>query len=31
MALCTGNDAWEDYLLLFHFNPEFEIDEIDEA
>jgi hypothetical protein len=30
MALCTGDDGWDDYLLLFHFNPEFEIDEIDQ-
>ena len=21
MALCTGNDGWNDYVLLYHFDP----------
>ena len=28
MALCTGDNGWDDYLLLYHFNPKFEVDEI---
>lgn len=30
MTLCTGEDEWEDYLLLYHFNPEVELDSISE-
>lgn len=30
MTVCTGDDGWEDYLLLYHFNPELELDEIQE-
>jgi hypothetical protein len=26
IALCTGNDAWNDYLLLHHFDPTEELD-----
>jgi hypothetical protein len=31
MTLCTGDEGWDDYLVLWHFNPEFELDAIDEA
>lgn len=31
MTLCTGDEGWDDYLVLWHFNPEFEPDAIDEA
>jgi hypothetical protein len=30
MTLCTGEEGWDDYLLLYHFNPEIELDVIDE-
>lgn len=30
MALCTGDDDWDDYLVLWHFNPEIEPDGVDE-
>ena len=26
MSLCTGETGWDDYLLLHHFNPAFELD-----
>ncbi len=26
MTLCTGETGWDDYLLLHHFNPAFELD-----
>ena len=26
MTLCTGDTGWDDYLLLHHFNPAFELD-----
>ncbi len=30
MTLCTGDEGWDDYLVLHHFNPEIEPDDIDE-
>ncbi|EJL90092.1 hypothetical protein PMI15_00376 [Polaromonas sp. CF318] len=30
MTICTGDSGWDDYLVLYHFNPEVEIDAIDE-
>jgi hypothetical protein len=30
MALCTGAEGWDDCLVLYHFNPEIELDAIDE-
>jgi hypothetical protein len=30
MALCTGDEDWDDYLVLWHFNPEIEVDGIDQ-
>jgi hypothetical protein len=26
MALCTGEDGWNDYRLLYHFDPSVPID-----
>lgn len=26
MAMCSGEDGWEDYLLLYHFDPTVELD-----
>ena len=31
MALCTGESGWDDYLLLHHFNPAFELDTLGET
>ena len=31
MALCTGADGWNDYLLLYHFDPSVPIDKHTEA
>ena len=31
MAMCTGSDGWNDYLLLHHFDPEVPLDDLDEA
>ena len=28
MTLCTGATGWDDYLLLHHFNPAFELDRL---
>lgn len=28
MAMCTGKDGWNDYLLLFHFDPKEKTEEI---
>lgn len=25
-VVCTGEDGWDDYLLLFHFDPDVELD-----
>lgn len=30
MTLCTGATGWDDYLLLHHFNPAFELDTLGE-
>ena len=30
MTLCTGETGWDDYLLLHHFNPAFELDTLGE-
>lgn len=27
IAMCTGKDEWNDYLLLFHFDPDEVLDE----
>lgn len=29
MAMCEGNDGWNDYLLLYHFDPSLKLDTID--
>ena len=29
MALCEGEDGWNDYLLLFHFDPIQELESFD--
>ena len=31
MTLCTGEMGWDDYLLLQHFNPTFELDSLGDA
>jgi len=31
MTLCTGETGWDDYLLLHHFNPAFELDTLGDA
>ena len=28
MAMCEGNDGWNDYLLLYHFDPSVKLDNI---
>lgn len=28
MAMCEGSDGWNDYLLLYHFDPSEKLDEI---
>ena len=30
MATCTGEDEWEDYLLLYHYDKKMELDSLDE-
>ena len=25
--LCTGEEGWDDYLLLYHYDPAMEVDE----
>jgi len=30
MTLCTGQDGWDDYLLLYHFDPQIELEDITE-
>lgn len=25
MAMCEGNDGWNDYLLLYHFDPSVQL------
>jgi hypothetical protein len=27
MATCTGEHGWDDYLLLYHFDSNFELDD----
>jgi hypothetical protein len=27
MAMCEGNDGWNDYLLLYHFDPTVKLDD----
>jgi hypothetical protein len=29
IVVCEGNDGWNDYLQLFHFNPSLPRDSID--
>lgn len=29
MAMCEGKDGWNDYLLLYHFDPSVKLDNID--
>ncbi|WP_269532934.1 hypothetical protein [Chitinimonas sp. BJYL2] len=31
MAMCTGEEGWEDYLLLYHYDPNPELDSLDDA
>lgn len=31
MCMCTGQNGWDDYLLLYHFDPRVALDEIREA
>ena len=28
MAICTGRNGWEDYLLIHHWDPEEDLDEV---
>ena len=28
IAICEGNNGWDDYLLLHHFNPAESVDDI---
>lgn len=28
MAMCEGSDGWNDYLLLYHFDPSVKLDTI---
>ncbi|WP_457417740.1 hypothetical protein [Roseateles sp. P5_E7] len=28
MCLCTGDDGWDDYLLLYHFDPTVPLDDL---
>jgi hypothetical protein len=28
MAMCEGNDGWNDYLLLHHFDPSVKLDNL---
>jgi hypothetical protein len=27
MCVCTGDDGWDDYLLLYHFDPTIPLDD----
>ena len=27
MCMCTGENGWEDFVLLYHFDPKVELDE----
>ena len=29
MAMCEGSDGWNDYLLLYHFDPLVKVDRLD--
>src|SRR5688572_24875892 len=29
MVMCEGTRGWDDYLLLYHFDPEVSLDDID--
>ena len=29
MAMCEGSDGWNDYLLLYHFDPTIKLDTFD--
>ena len=31
LTMCTGEDGWNDYLLLHHFDPEIPLDATGEA
>ena len=31
MCMCTGKTGWDDYLLLYHFDPEVPLDETGDA
>ena len=28
MAICTGRNGWEDYLLIHHWDPDEDLDEV---
>ena len=28
MAICTGHHGWEDYLLIHHWDPSVDLDEV---
>lgn len=28
MAMCEGEDGWNDYLLLYHFDPSVKLDSL---
>ena len=27
MAMCSSTEGWDEYLLLYHFNPEVKLDQ----
>jgi hypothetical protein len=31
MAMCTGTEGWDDYLLLYHYDPSVPLDGASEA
>jgi hypothetical protein len=31
LCMCTGEAGWDDYLLLYHFDPEVSLDEAGDA
>jgi len=31
MCMCTGKNGWDDYLLLYHFDPKVSLDEAGDA
>jgi hypothetical protein len=31
MAMCTGADGWNDYMLLYHYDPEVPVDAASDA